>query len=404
MFYKKIGISMMMLFIVVVFAACGQRNGEERVETEPTERIEGKSTEKSAPYEDEKAEESSVSNETENEEEESTVSSPKQQFGENCMEEQTFEVQLSEYEKKVWFVSYAPTEQNSDVSMQIVSEGETLAEISPYVPQSLSGEKFGSLDAVSFYDVNYDGNTDIVLIETYGNTSFAAVYYGYNGNEAGEKAFFVIQETLSENISAKLNDITIPAIRTLLSDGKKNGEFTDYKEAYEIVSRLCALESSDEIKYNLIYVNEDDIPELAVGNSGYFMSLYTWSDGSVYTLMDHWGYGAMGNAGYEYSPRKNSVRNDNSDYAGAILYRTYMKINESHVLDTVVQIESYQFDDVNQNGIPDENEMDSIGRYSVNYIGGKEITDETYQSYDMGDYEYIEVHMTPEDLKSNLIL
>ena len=404
MFYKKIGISMMLLFIVVTFAACGQRNDEERVETEPTERIEGKSTEKSAPYEDEKPDESSVSNETENEEEESKVSSPKQQFGENCIEEQTFEVQLSEYEKKVWFVSYALTEQNSDLSMQIVSEGETLAEISPFVPQSLSGEKFGSLDAVSFYDVNYDGNTDIVLIETYGNTSFAAVYYGYAGNEAGEKAFFAAQEKLSENISAQLNDITIPAIRTLLSDGKKNGEFIDYKEAYEIVSRLCALESSDEIKYNLIYVNEDDIPELAAGNSGYFMSLYTWSDGSVYTLMDHWGYGAMGNAGYEYSPRKNSVRNDNSDYAGAILYRTYMKINELHVLDTVVQIESYQFDDVNQNGIPDENEMDSIGRYSVNYIDGKEITDETYNSYDMGDYEYIEVHMSTENLKSNLIL
>lgn len=402
MFYKKTSIWMTLLFTVFTLAACGQGKDAENSEM-GTVKKEDESTEERTSYEDEKTEEPSVPNETENDEEETTETSLKQQFGENCIEEQTFEVQLSEYDNKVWFVSYAPTEENPDFSMQIVSDGEVLTEISSYIPESLSGEKFESLDAVSFYDVNYDGNTDIVMIKTYGNTSFAAVYYGYAADEAGEKAFFAEQEELSDNITAKVQDLTISDIRSLLSDGKKNGEFTDYKEAYEMVSRLCGLESSDKMQYNLIYVNEDDIPELAAGESGYYMSLYTWSDGRVYTLMDHWGYGAMGNAGYEYSPGKNSVRNDDSDHAGAIVYRTYMKINESHVLDTVVQIESYQFDDANKNGIPDENEMDSFGRYSVNYIDGKEISDETYQSYDMGNYEYMEVHMSTDDLKSNLI-
>lgn len=102
------------------------------------------------------------------------------------------------------------------------------------------------------------------------------------------------------------------------------------------------------------------------------------------------------------APKKNSIKNDNSDYAGAILHRTYMSINETDKLDTVVQIKTYNFDDVNQNGILDEDEMESFGKYSVNYIGSKKITDEEYNSYGTGTYQYIEVPMDIETLKSNL--
>ena len=48
------------------------------------------------------------------------------------------------------------------------------------------------------------------------------------------------------------------------------------------------MESIEEKGYNLIYFNDDDIPELVVGVNGYYTSLYTYSDGKVYTLMDHW--------------------------------------------------------------------------------------------------------------------
>ncbi len=219
---------------------------------------------------------------------------------------------------------------------------------------------------------------------------------------AEENPYFIIQEQLSEILTVKLSGLAILEIQNILSDGIKNGEFADYRQAYEMVSRLCDLESSGEMKYNLIYVDEDDIPELAAGESGYYMNLYTWNNGKIYTLMDNWAYGAMGNAGYEYSAKKNSIKNDNSDYAGAILHRTYMSINETDKLDTVVQIKTYNFDDVNQNGILDEDEMESFGKYSVNYIGSKKITDEEYNSYGTGTYQYIEVPMDIETLKSNL--
>lgn len=232
----------------------------------------------------------------------------KNRFGENCISEQTFEVELSEYEGKVWFVPYAPGGEGQALDMQIVRDGEILTQLYPYVPERLEGQPFTSLDAVSFFDVNYDGYTDIVLIETYGNTSFAAVYYGFDADMDGDDrtylSNFFTEEALSEAISEQVNPLTIGELRKRLG-GKKNGEFASYQEAYMAMLALCELSNDANLTCDLIYVDDDDIPELAVGYTGYWVSMYTYHDGKVSTLMDRWAYGAMGNVGYEYIPRGN---------------------------------------------------------------------------------------------------
>ena len=222
---------------------------------------------------------------------------------------------------------------------------------------------------------------------------------------------FISQSRLSENISAQVETLTIPNIRSFLSDGKKNGEFSSYQEAYKMVARLYELEWGEAggQEYDLIYVDDSDIPELVAGVTGYYVSLYTYDNdsGKVYTLMDNWGYGAMGNAGYEYLPKMNILRNYNSDFAGAIMYTTYMNVTRGRqpMIDVLVQIETYNFDDVNHNGMPDQSEEASIGNYSVSYINGEEITAEEAESYDMGalgEYEYIEGKMSFDELQSEL--
>lgn len=323
----------------------------------------------------------------------------KQRFGADCIAEQTFEVELSEYDGKVWFVPYAPSAGNPAFRMHIIQNGKVLKEIEGYVPESLREETFAGLDAVSFFDVNYDDITDIVLIETYGNTSFAAVYYGYNDDYG---AGFLPQEDLSGNISSQVEPLTVPNIRGFLSDGKKNGEFSSYQEAYRAVSRLYDMEGSNGRTYDLIYVDGDDIPELVAGYNGYFVSLYTFDGGKVYTLMDGWGYGAMGNAGYEYVPGDNRLRNYNNDYAGAVLYTTFMTVVPQHRIDISAEIITLNFDDVNGNGFPDESEMESVGKYSVSYMDGKEILEEEYASYNQGEYVYIQGKMSLEELLEKL--
>lgn len=331
----------------------------------------------------------------------------KERFGENCIASQTFEVELSEYDGKVWFVPFAPSGEQ-DFYMQIIRDGEVLADIpslyGAYVPDELMGEEFVSLDAVSFFDVNYDNITDIVLIETYGDTSFAAVYYGaciydiYDTKEI-QSAYFYVNKNLSENLTNGVEELTIPIIRDFLGNGKRNGEYTDYREAYRAVGKLLDMESNGEAAYNLIYFDEDDIPELVIEPFSSMINMYTFHDGIIYTIIDGWGYGAGGNHGYEYAPGKNSLRNYNTDYAGLILFTTYMTIGKQYTMDLVVSIQTNNFDDVNGNGSPDESEEGSFGYYSVSYIDGTEVTEEDWAAYDMGEYENIGAHMSLEELE-----
>lgn len=319
------------------------------------------------------------------------ITKMKELFGQNCIAEQTFEVELSQY-GKVYFVPYAPSAKNPEFSMQIIQNGEVLVDIYSYVPEKLAGEPFVSLDEVAFFDINYDDLTDIILVETYGDTSFAVVYYGLNrGYNYGSGRLFA-NETLSDNLTEELEVVSVSEIRNYLSNGKENGEFSDYKEAYEAVSRLFELDCSWELGYDLIYFDEDDIPELVLGLSGYYVSMYTYHDGKVYTLMDYWGYGAGGNGGYEYCPGKNSLRNFDADFAGAIVYTTYMAVNDQHSLELVVEIVTYNYEDEEASG----------SYYSESYIDKVEISEQEVLSYDVGEYEWIESVMSLEELYEKL--
>ncbi len=395
---KKKFLFAMAVMALGMLASCGQEKNTENRETIVPESI-------SPPKQTKENHETEIPLETEdNTQDNLQTDAFKEMFGQDCISGQTFEVELSEYEGKVYFVPLEPSEENGGFRMQIIQEGEVLSEITGYVPESLAGEAFTSLDAVSFYDINYDGHTDIVLVETYGSTCFAAVYYGYYNDygEYGISVGFMVQERLSENISARLEEITVSKIRNLFGGGKKNGEFADYREAYDAVSSLFALEAGEESGFNLINVDGDAIPELITGHTGYYVTMYTYDNGSIYLLMDHWAYGAMGNAGYEYASGKNSLRNYNTDYAGAVLYTTYMAVGSGHTIEIVAEIKEVNFDDANGNGALDEEEYDSVGNYGVTYINGKEAAYEESEVYDMGPYEYITPSMSLEELREKL--
>ena len=335
-------------------------------------------------------------------------------FGDACISEQTFEVELSEYNGKVWFVPFSSGGDGSKFHMQIVRWDGEAAE--PEVLQELQGESLGayfggdfeSLDAVSFYDMNYDGETDILLLGRCGGQAAVSVYYGYDfstpGSEPGDSGGvgFSYQQTLSENLNRKEADRTVAGIRALLSEGKRNGEFSDWQQAYRAAIRLYEAEGRKEMGYDLIDVDGDDIPELAAGVRGYWVSLYTFSEGTLYQPAAEWPYGAGGNAGYEYSPGRNSLRNYNTDFAGAILYTTYMRLGETHSIDTVGTITSYQFDDVNQNGVLDENEEDSVGKYGVTYIDGVQVPADAADPYDVGGYEFIDPALEQDTVLARL--
>ena len=88
----------------------------------------------------------------------------RKRFGEDCIGEQTFEAELSEYDGAVWFVPFGPGQGNPDFHIQLMQNGTVIGEIKPYVPERLQGKTFASLDAVSCCDMNFDGYMCILSI------------------------------------------------------------------------------------------------------------------------------------------------------------------------------------------------------------------------------------------------
>lgn len=177
-------------------------------------------------------------------------------------------------------------------------------------------------------------------------------------------------------------------------DGLCLGEMKDdaWKQAY--IDKIREYDASI-YTFDLIDLNGDDIPELVVDEYGYCVSLFTYGNGTIQTLMDEWGYGAFGIGGYEYISGKNVILLVDTDLAGAICYQYYIKMDENYELvDYYPQALSYwMFEDKNKNYMIDDGEYieDIYGNpLCYYYFGDREITEEEFNSYQIhGNYEYI---------------
>lgn len=168
-----------------------------------------------------------------------------------------------------------------------------------------------------------------------------------------------------------------------------------YKEHCEEIDVAFEYES---YYFNLIYLNEDDIPELVAGPHG-LVSIYSYEageeehsiSGTLHTVMDQWGYGGGGNYGYDYLPGENVIYNMNSDSAGAIQYLSYLSMNEEYELGGFVLRRDYVDEDGNTFWSQDNEESEPITKYY--YICDdteRELSEEEFCSYQIqGDYEFV---------------
>lgn len=172
---------------------------------------------------------------------------------------------------------------------------------------------------------------------------------------------------------------------------------TDYREEYSY--KIQELSAQDEsIQFALIDLIDNGVPELVADHPGYNVSVFTCVDEGIVTLMDQWSYGAMGNAGYEYLPGKNVIRNSNMESAGAIIYESYMKVNDNYDIVNVYDedLSVRYIRDTNADGMVDEE--DEYSDMPIYYYGETEISEEEYTSYQIhGEYETIKGTM-PADV------
>lgn len=169
-----------------------------------------------------------------------------------------------------------------------------------------------------------------------------------------------------------------------------NQSQSDYTQAYIDIINEFEKEFPEWNQYDLIYLDDDDVPELVADVNGYYVSVLTYDNGVVYTLMDDMAYGSQGCVGYEYLPRQNVVHCFYLEQ-GIIAHDCYMTVGNDHELNNYYEEElsimSYQ--DKNENG----------EGFQYYFYGNNEITEEEYDSYMIqGEYEYLYGTKTAEEI------
>lgn len=194
--------------------------------------------------------------------------------------------------------------------------------------------------------------------------------------------------------------------REILKNQVFEVDYDSYKEAYLYMLRLYEKAYIDsDVKCSVVDFDGDDVSELVIDvNSG--ITMYTYKDSKVYKLIDDWGYGAGGNHGYDFIPGNGVIRNYNTDYAGLIMNETYIwvKLDGEEVVTEQRFLMQTFFDDVNNNGVPDdgEDEGEDFVRF---YIGEDEVTADKYaEAIVEGEYVPLigEWELSPYDVGNEL--
>ena len=181
---------------------------------------------------------------------------------------------------KIRFASYAPDTSQSiynDAVFKLMADQQVVA-VLPGMDGSYvrKNETFNKVEAVSFPDYNLDSYDDIIIICSYlpGNRedsvySEARIYYG-----SSEGRFF-LENSLTKKVNAEVPDKTIQNILSAIQQGTAPAESVQKEEPVEPqTDSYWKRAFADYVQtthdpngvtgYRLIYIDSDDIPELAV--------------------------------------------------------------------------------------------------------------------------------------------
>ena len=145
-----------------------------------------------------------------------------------------------------------------------------------------------------------------------------------------------------------------------------------------------------ELRFELVYIDEDEVPELIISRPGYYVNAYSYYNGNVEHFFEG-SYGAYGNLGFNYLPHKNTITNRFNDNNGNLIFINIMNMDADHKT-----IENTYNDMLNMRYYDSEpDEYYPIGDYTIlseprYYIGTTELTEEEFYTYlPDGDYKHL---------------
>lgn len=182
-------------------------------------------------------------------------------------------------------------------------------------------------------------------------------------------------------------------------------EQADIRTAYEQIVNTYEKIYPLSCCYNLIYLNNDDIPEFVVSMDGCFVSIYTFHEGKIYSLINQWTYGAGGNHGYEYLQKEGIIRNVDSDYAGLVMQYSYFEMSAAYDISVkYILIEAFEDEEGNiAEYDAKSNEVIKKYYYCVPEISETLITEEEFDVCAIdGDYIFLKGKYSKEEIEEVL--
>ena len=174
-------------------------------------------------------------------------------------------------------------------------------------------------------------------------------------NEKNGKQSYVGQDDTdpyTANVPNEIIDFYIEKIKEIEEAHKAElSEIIENNPEYDI-------SSLKNLKYDLVFIDDNNTPELVVTDSRGWIIVYTYDAGKVINALgddEVWPFGVGGNAGYSYVPKKNIVFNSSNEFAGMIRNYAFYELKGTKLVQSYTLSEIH-FDDDKNNKTPDEND------------------------------------------------
>lgn len=160
------------------------------------------------------------------------------------------------------------------------------------------------------------------------------------------------------------------------ANGTKIQKTAEYAKAYIKIIDDFKSECPD-FKCDLIYFNNDNIPDLVIDCGA--ISLYMYENGTVYTLMDKESYGTGGCKYYNYYEKKGVISDFGTSLAGLVCGENFYILNSKKELEHTFSYSARGADPGEDEEMKEqvEKELNQYGGYEYK---GQKITEDEFES------------------------
>ena len=316
----------------------------------------------------------------------------------------TKDVELPQFDTPIHVVTY--NEEPYNACMAIVKDGKSLVKYEEINEINLLWQttfmyepmEYTEVLDYDFFDFNADGLKDLAVIQ---NSDYGK-YLRLFSASPDEDDFYIFSETAEKNLMATTSDFSMNSIKAALLNNSDEASTKDsYQKAYLQIAHIYkvlfdplylgySISDKDTLKYDLINIDTDKIPELVISSLG-FVSLYTYKDNIPICLIQREKTGWFDPVGsysqLYYAPEKGIYYSYDGDYH--VFDIKYTKVQDNSYI--IAKNLSYTDIDKDDRASSDEEFKTAAGFENAEYINetGKQMTDDEikslvnlYNSYD----------------------